>query len=376
MARPADGATVAAMFDPARLTLARQAAGWSKKQLAETIGRPPAAVTHYEAGLVRPSGPVLDTCAAQLGVLVGFFARGRPRLPLDLSDAHFRSLRSARLLERWRALATVELVWELTKQLTRHVRLPALRLPDLGEAAAGPRTAARAVRTAWDLPRGPVPHLVRLLESKGIVVVFLNFSHADRVDAFSIAAGGRPTVVLTADKGSALRTRFTAAHELAHLLLHADVIPGDITHEREADAFAAEFLMPAAQIAPELPTRVDLPALLNLRHRWGVSVAALLYRCRELGTLSEASYKRAMMRISRLGWRADEPVRGEPLGAAPGEHLPVERPALLPRAFDLAASRGVTIGTLVDALQLPAATVRTLLGMTGDRPVLQLVRSS
>ncbi len=39
----------------------------------------------------------------------------------------------------------------------------------------------------------------------------------------------------------------------------------------------------------------------------GVSVVALLYRCRELETLSEASYKRATMRTSRLGWRTHEP---------------------------------------------------------------------
>ncbi|MGH4016552.1 MAG: ImmA/IrrE family metallo-endopeptidase [Pseudonocardiaceae bacterium] len=366
MTRSADGLTVATVFDPARLTLARQAAGWSKKELAEAIGRSPAAVTQYETGLAHPSGIVLETCAAQLGVAVGFFARGRPRLPLDVGDAHFRSLRSARVSERLRALATVELVWELTEQLTRHVRLPALDLPDFGEAAVDPCTAARMVRAAWDLPAGPVPHLVRLLESKGIVVALLSFSDASRVDAFSTAAGCRPIVVLTADKGSTLRTRFTAAHELAHLLLHTDVIPGDIGHEREADAFAAEFLMPAADIAAELPTRVDLPALLGLQQRWGVSVAALLYRCRELGTLSEASYKRAMMRISRLGWRTQEP----------GENLPAERPALLTRAFDLATSRGVTIGTLGDALQLPAATVRTLLGMTDNRPILQVVSSS
>jgi len=367
VARLADGATVAVVFDPARLTLARQAAGWSKKQLAETIGRTPAAVTQYEAGLARPSGGVLDACAAHLRVPVGFFARGRPRLPLDVSDAHFRSLRSARVSERMRALATVELVWELTEQLTRHVRLPELDLPELGEAMCqDPRSAARAVRAVWGMAPGPVPHLVRLLESRGIVVAFLNFSDAGRVDAFSTAAGGRPVVVLTADQGSALRTRFTAAHELAHLLLHNDVIPGDIAHEREADAFAAEFLMPAAQIGTELPTRVDLPALLALQQRWGVSVAALLYRCRELGTLSEASYKRAMMRISRLGWRTHEP----------GADLPVERPALLTRAFELAAGRGVTIATLAEALQLPAATIRTLLGMTDHRPVLHLVPTS
>jgi hypothetical protein len=33
----------------------------------------------------------------------------------------------------------------------------------------------------------------------------------------------------------------------------------------------------------------------------------------------------------------------------------------------------VTIETLAEALQLPAGTVRTLLGLTDDRPVLRLV---
>lgn len=364
MARPADAATVGAAFDAGRLTLARQAAGLSKKDLAEAINRTPAAVTQYEAGLARPSATVLDACAEHLGVPVGFFATGRPRLPLDVGDAHFRSLRAARAAERLRALTTVELVWELTEQLARHVRLPAPQLPPLSHPQ-DPRAAAREVRLAWNLSPGPVAHVVRLLESKGIIVAFLDFSDSGRVDAFSTTAGGRPIVVLTADKGSALRTRFTAAHELAHVLLHTEVIPGDITHERQADAFAAEFLMPAAEIADELPTRVDLPAFVRLQQRWGVSVAALLYRCRELGTLSEASYKRAMMRISRLGWRTNEP----------GAHVALERPALLGRAFDLASSRGVTVATLADALQLPPGRVRTLLGVADHRPVLSLVPS-
>jgi Zn-dependent peptidase ImmA (M78 family) len=210
-----------------------------------------------------------------------------------------------------------------------------------------------------------VPHVVRLLESKGVVVAFLGFSDSGRVDAFSTGAGGRPIVVLAADRGGSLRTRFTAAHELAHLVLHADVIPGDVRHERQADAFAAEFLMPAAEIVGELPTRVDLPALLGLQQRWGVSVAALLYRCRELGTLSEASYKRAMMRTSRLGWRRAEP----------GDEVPVERPALLCRALDLAGGRGITVASLAEAVQLPAPRVRALLGMIDERPILTVVPS-
>jgi len=364
--RPVDAATVAAVFDPARLTLARESAAYSKRDLAEAIGRTPSAVTQYEAGLSRPSGPVIDACAAVLSVPIGFFATGRPRLQLDIGDAHFRSLRSARAAERRRALTMVELVWELTGQLTHHVRLPPLDLPDLTSSLTEPAAAARTLRAAWNMAPGPVPHMVRLLESRGLIVAFLDFSDSGRVDAFSTAAGGRPIIVLTTEKGTMLRTRFTAAHELAHLVLHTEVIPGDVAHERQADAFAAEFLMPAAEIASELPTRIDLPALLRLQQRWGTSVSALLYRCRELGTLTEASYKRAMMKISRLGWRTREP----------GEEFPIERPALLARAFELASTRGVTIPTFAEALQLPPARVRALFGMTDTRPLLRLVKNS
>lgn len=362
VARQAGAAAVAAAFEPARLTLARQAVGWTKRELAEIINRTPAAVTQYESGSSRPSAAVLVACAEGLGVPVGYFATGRPRLPVDVGDAHFRSLRSARAADRLKALTLVETIWELTEQLSRYVRLPAVELPEIDEGT-DPTDAARALRSAWDLAPGPVPHVVRLLESKGMVVAFLNFSGSGKVDAFSTAGGGRPIVVLTADKGSTLRTRFTAAHEMAHLLLHSEVLPGDVTHERQADAFAAEFLMPAADIIDELPTRVDLPALLRLQQRWGMSVSALLYRCRELGTLSDASYKRAMMRISSLGWRTNEP----------GGDVDAERPAMLARAFDLAASRGTTAATLADALQLPISQVRSLLGVTDTRPILTLV---
>ena len=363
MVKAADSTTVAAVFDSARLTLARELAAYSKKDLAEAIGRAPSAVTQYEAGLSRPSGAVLDACANVLDVPVGFFAAGRPRLQLDVGDAHFRSLRSARAGERRQALTMVELVWELTEQLTRYVRLPTVDLPDLSGSLVDPASAARAVRAAWMVAPGPVPHMVRLLESRGLIVAFLDFSGSGRIDAFSTAAGGRPIIVLTTDRGTMLRTRFTAAHELGHLVLHADVIPGDVAHERQADAFAAEFMMPATEIADELPTRIDLPALLKLQQRWGVSVAALLYRSREVGVLTEASYKRAMMRISRLGWRTREP----------GEEFPIERPALLARAFDLAATRGITIPALATSLQLPAARVRGLLGVSDSRPQLRLI---
>ena len=58
------------------------------------------------------------------------------------------------------------------------------------------------------------------------------------------------------DRISVERWIFTAAHELGHLLRHpseylCDAATGSQDAEREADAFASEFLMPEKAFRPE-----------------------------------------------------------------------------------------------------------------------------
>ena len=164
------------------------------------------------------------------------------------------------------------------------------------------------------------------------------------------------------------RHRFTAAHEVGHLLLHGDCVPGDIMQEKEADSFAAEFLTPGDVIRPELPPRMDLKALEGLGKKWGVSVESLIYRCREVGTVSEPAYRRAYQRLNqlrKLGLFAPEPVEG----------YPGEVPVMISRAFALAKNNGLTMTALARELALPLPRLRLLLGdADGDtRPQLRLV---
>jgi Zn-dependent peptidase ImmA (M78 family) len=99
------------------------------------------------------------------------------------------------------------------------------------------------------------------------------------------------------------RMRYTVAHELAHLILHS--LPrADM--ESEADRFAAEFLMPEADIKPQL-RRVTLELLASLKRVWRVSMAALLRRAHQLHTVSAATYQRMWRIFSANGWRRREP---------------------------------------------------------------------
>ncbi|WP_433458502.1 ImmA/IrrE family metallo-endopeptidase [Micromonospora sp. CA-248212] len=374
-AAPAPGA-VARAFDAARLTQARHLAGKTKKDVAAAVGVTAAAVGQYESGVTKPRPDLIPRLAEALGVPLTFFVYGRPHARLDASGAHFRSLRSARAWQRDKAIAHVKQVWELTLALEKRVQLPPVDLPGFagGEMHSGaelprsPVEAARALRAYWQLGTRPIPHLVRHLEARGIVVDAPPPNHADReVDAFSIAHL-RPIMVLTANRtDDVYRYRFTAAHELGHLVLHGDTAPGDTQHEREADAFAAEFLTPRDSILPELPGRVDLRRLADLQHVWGVSVDSLLYRCREVGLLSDQAAGRAWRRLAEL--RHQPGFATESVSRYPGEQT-----VMLRQAFELAAkATDLTVPDLAHELGWTVARTEELLGLTHQRPMLRLV---
>jgi Zn-dependent peptidase ImmA (M78 family) len=163
-----------------------------------------------------------------------------------------------------------------------------------------------------------VKSVVEVLEKRGVIVIRLPLDTAD-VDAFSLPFRDRPVVVLGSDKSDRARSRFDAAHELAHIVLHADRVWGVTEVERQANEFAAAFLMPAADIENELPQKPDWDAFFALKVKWQVSLAALLMRARRLDRLTEGQYISAIKQASARGWRRIEPV---PLG-------PPERPERL-----------------------------------------------
>jgi Zn-dependent peptidase ImmA (M78 family)/DNA-binding XRE family transcriptional regulator len=354
---------VLAAFDPARLTLARERSGLTKRDLATRVDVTAAAITQFERRQSRPSAGTLSRLAGELGLPVAYFAAGRPVLPVAEEATHFRSLRTTRVYERRQARATMSHLAEAVRVIQTVVRLPELRLPRHGTE---PEAAARSLRAAWDLPAGPVHHLVRLLEANGAVVSMARFGAGERIDAFSCRPSGldRPLICLSRDRGNPLRRRFSAAHELGHLLLHDEAEPGGRRHEQEANRFAAEFLTPAPEIAPLLPTRLDFAYLLEIQRAWGVSVHALLRRSHELDRIGDDLYRKGMATLTRLGWRRDEPT---------GEY-PTEWPAVLAEAVDLGTQRGLTEQTLATRLRLPLTEVRELLShVSDDRPRLTLL---
>jgi Zn-dependent peptidase ImmA (M78 family)/transcriptional regulator with XRE-family HTH domain len=348
----ARAADVAAFFDGARLTLGRQLAGLRKSDLAQYLEMSPTAVAAWESGAKRPTAVTVARLALSLGVDPGFFAMRPDDVAALSATPHFRSLRSTTQLARDQAFAYGQLAVDIATSLEKHVDHVG------GSDADGPERAARYVRDRWGMSAGPAPHLVRLLENHGVLVVF-SPPQAASVDAYSFDSRLRPVVVLNPVKHDYYRQRFDVAHELGHLVMHSDAEPGGRTVEDHANRFAAELLMPAAEIRDELPATMNGAAWQSLarsKERWGTSIQALLYRARRLGTLTEVSYRNAMATLASRGWR-----RGEP-----GLITVLEQPSMLPRAVQLLAAEGITESHLRDQCRVPVDLFRTVTSRTPD----------
>lgn len=340
---------VAPFFDGTRLALARHLAGLRKGELARNVDRSPSAVTAWESGAKHPTASNIAELAIGLNVDPWFFAvRGEDVTNVDVAP-HFRSLRSTTQLQRDQALAYGQIAVDIASAIEVHAEFPAPQVPEFqiepGDTV-GPDYAARHVREAWDLGVGPAGHQVRLLETHGVLVVF-SPPGASAIDAYSFTAANRPTVVLNPIKKDYYRQRFDVAHELGHLVMHGEAEPGSKAIEDQAHRFASELLMPAEGIHDLLPTAMGRNAwttLFRLKEQWGVSVSALLYRARQLGRLSDVSYRNAMIRMSQEGWRRDEP----------GAIATIEQPSLMPRALELLNSVGIVAEELIAQCRIPS----------------------
>ncbi len=342
------------LFDGRRLTLARQLAGLRKNALAAQIDKSPTAVAAYERNSKRPAPATVAQLCLTLGVDPSFFLPGAQRPEAGSSVPHFRSLRSTSQLVRDQAFAYGLVATDVGAALERHVEFPNPDIPRLSvdvedEQTDLPEQAARLLRKHWDIPTGPIGHLVRMTENRGVLVVY-SPSQTAAVDAYSFETDNRPTVVLNPTKNDYFRQRFDVAHELGHLVMHVDSEPGDRITENQANRFAAEFLMPSDEMRDLLPSKADWRTLGALKADWNVSLQALLYRSRHLGVMSDVTYRNAVLYLSSKGWRRREP------GVMPV----TEQPSLFPKAVEILGQVGIGEEVLAGEARVPLELFRVV----------------
>ena len=335
------------MFSASRLSVARKRRQITKKELAEKAGITAVHLTRLESGGAgEPGLETVRAIASALDYPFDFFYE-RDCDELTAEAVSFRSLSTLSARQRDAALAAGAIAFELHDWIADRFTLPEPLLLDLRDEEPG--AAADALRSHWGIGTKPIEHMVKLLEAKGVRVFALAEQHKN-VDAFSCWHNGVPFVFLNTFK-SAERSRFDAAHELGHLVLHIHGANGSRDVEREADGFASAFLIHRGDLIGHLQRVHSLSQLLVAKKRWGVSVAALARTAFDADLISDWHYRDLCKQMSMLGYRSKEP-----------DGLPREKSVLWRMVFEALWKEGVTRASVAKALHVPPEEIEALVG--------------
>jgi len=301
-----------------KLKQSRQAVGLSTRAVAERI-KGIAAVSHatianYEKDA---SQPPVDVLAAMAGVYqrpINWFLGDGPML----RGVRYRNLKSrVGVRARQQFEGEVQRWLDAYVAIERHLDMPLEQDRPAADSALArfeadpeepPReTAARLRREALDLDDDqPVMSVIDILERSGVRSLEMDTELA--IDGMAAALGEEHVVVL-AHESSADRARLTAAHELGH------VIRGDCTdgqeskaEERAAFEFASHLLLTSNMLVAAFKRR-SVVDLVRFKERYGISLAAMVYRAQDEQIIREDEAKRLWIAFAQRGWKTKEPGR-------------------------------------------------------------------
>jgi Zn-dependent peptidase ImmA (M78 family)/DNA-binding XRE family transcriptional regulator len=278
----------------------------TKTQLAERVGVDLRAISAYEAGEYQPASETIRKLVIVLKFPDSFFFGDDLDEPVP-DGSSFRSMSRMTAAQRDMALGAGAIALLLNKWIERKFELPVSQLPDLGREP-DPEAAAESLRRYWGIGELPIRNMIHLLEAKGVRVFSLAIK-TRQLDAFSLWKSETPFVFLNTCK-TAEHSRFDAAHELGHLVLHRHGSPNGREAERQADMFASAFLMPRASLLARPVRLPNLETLKHLKKIWNVSVAALNYRLHQVRLVGDWHYQGLCREIAKHGYRVSEPNEG------------------------------------------------------------------
>ncbi|EIV8665314.1 ImmA/IrrE family metallo-endopeptidase [Vibrio parahaemolyticus] len=345
-------------FNPSRLKLARTRRQLTLKALADKVGMSSRMVSEHEKDYCRHT-PLDETIAAYSQALnypASFFLDPEQIETVDKDTVSFRSLKSMRAAQEHAAIGAGQIGIMINDYFESHFNLLSADLPDY--RGVEPEVAAEALRQEWDLGVLSIGNMIHLLEKHGVRVFSLAENTQD-VDAFSFWKGNVPFVYLNTQK-SGERSRFDAAHELGHLVLHKHGVPQGKDAESEADRFASALLMPKATVLPYKGKNITIESILSLKKNWKVSAMALIVQMKNVGVLTEWQYKTLIITASKMGLRTSE-ING----------IQRETSLIIKKLLEALNNEGISLAKLATILHLPFDEVSALLfgfGVVSSRP--------
>ena len=302
-----------------RLREARQMMGLSMDKLVERTNGAitKQSISRYEKGIMRPKRDALQAIAKALNISEEYFEGTNLKIDMPM----LRTTSNGKLSEdELQALEAKLSFWAeqyLTKE--KEAGFPTwFKNPVKGTKVSTLEDAIHAadlLREKWHCGDGPIASILRLLERKGIMILAANLP--EYVFGMSTWADKKhPLIVLDMrpEKTTIERLRFTAAHELAHLLL-AFPVNAELDVEKRCNKFAGFFLFTKQALIEEMGSEkrdvLTLEEMIDLREVYGISIAAQVHAAWDIRMISREHYD----------WWFDEKIKKNRLEVGWGEYI-------------------------------------------------------
>jgi len=288
-------------FNYEMLSLARKIQGLTQGELHRQSGISQPHLSKIEQGIQDPTEEHLERLSIALGFPVDFFFQNSRYFSPITPFHRKRTSLGKKAQEQAEAIANLKRIHleKLLDGFDIEKTIPRLDIDEYGT----PEKIAQTLRTHLQLPRGPIQNLVTVLEDYG-VFIFLEEFVSMQLSGFTLVGTDTTPIVFINKEAPGDAERLTLAHELGHIVMHT-IISNNV--ENEAWSFAAEFLMPKADISFELRKARKVVDFADLKRKWKISMVALMRRSHELNYIGDTHYRYLMQAMSHH--RIEEPVK-------------------------------------------------------------------
>lgn len=268
-------------------------------QLASMIGNSVSkqAISKYEAAKMMPNSTVLAALATALDVEPDYFFRPfsfdlnefqvsfRKKSDTSVKDVNALKVRIQDAVERY---LEVEEILGKDKETVLQTNGEQL------SSVAQMWEQAKHLRDEWHLGYAAIGNVQDVLEEHGIKVICTEAPSG--FDGVSGVVNGKDyIVVLNKNQKHVERRRFTAMHELGHLLFDKRFSPTLTLREKEklCDAFANEMLLPSIVVRTVFSPgeKISTYEVRWLQMVYGISFDAIMHKLHDMGIINDSKYK-------------------------------------------------------------------------------------
>ncbi len=259
------------------------------------------AIAKYERGEMMPSSNVIIQLAKALSVKPDYFFRP---FAVEIKEIEFR--KKSRLgVKKTNAIKQkttdhVENYLEIEEFLSIPFNFSNPISNIKIRTGIDVEKAVNLLLDKWQLGFNALPNVIELLESQEIKVIELDENND--FDGLSGWADGKVPIIVVNKNYPIERKRFTALHELGHLLMNFDSNLSQKQIEKLCHRFAGAVLIPQDTFVLELGqkrTRISLPELIAMKETYGISIQAIMARAYHLNIINENVYIRFRKYISK-----------------------------------------------------------------------------